>query len=69
LATRRSTAAASELRCPASAPCRHGGCQIAQVAVDPGIGAVIVEKIVAVHDVGRIINPLTASSQVQGGIL
>jgi CO/xanthine dehydrogenase Mo-binding subunit len=45
------------------------GCQIAQVAVDPGIGAVIVEKIVAVHDVGRIINPLTASSQVQGGIL
>jgi CO/xanthine dehydrogenase Mo-binding subunit len=45
------------------------GCQIAQVAVDPGIGAVIVEKIVAVHDVGRIITPLTASSRVQGGIL
>jgi len=30
---------------------------------------VIVERIWAVHDVGRIINPLTASSQVEGGIL
>jgi xanthine dehydrogenase YagR molybdenum-binding subunit len=28
-----------------------------------------VERIVAVHDVGRIINPLTASSQVEGGVL
>jgi xanthine dehydrogenase YagR molybdenum-binding subunit len=45
------------------------GCQIAQVAVDPGLGIVIVERIVAVHDVGRIVNPLTASSQVEGGIL
>ena len=45
------------------------GCQIAQVAVDPGLGEVRVERIVAVHDVGRIVNPLTASSQVEGGIL
>jgi xanthine dehydrogenase YagR molybdenum-binding subunit len=45
------------------------GCQIAQVAVDPGLGEVQVERIVAVHDVGRIVNPLTASSQVEGGIL
>ncbi len=28
------------------------GCQIAQVAVDPGLGRVIVERIWAVHDVG-----------------
>ena len=27
------------------------------------------ERIVAVHDVGRIVNPLTASSQVEGGVL
>ena len=33
------------------------GCQIAQVAVDPGLGEVRVERIVAVHDVGRIVNP------------
>jgi xanthine dehydrogenase YagR molybdenum-binding subunit len=45
------------------------GCQIATVAVDPGLGSVRVERVVAVHDVGRIVNPLTASSQVEGGIL
>ena len=45
------------------------GCQIAQVAVDPGTGEVRVERIVAVHDVGRIVNPLAASSQVEGGVL
>ncbi len=45
------------------------GCQIAQVSVDAALGEVRVERIVAVHDVGRIINPLTASSQVEGGIL
>jgi xanthine dehydrogenase YagR molybdenum-binding subunit len=45
------------------------GCQIAQVSVDPALGEVRVERIVAVHDVGRIVNPLTASSQVEGGVL
>ena len=45
------------------------GCQIAQVAVDAALGEVRVERIVAVHDVGRIVNPLTASSQVEGGVL
>ena len=45
------------------------GCQIAQVAVDPGLGEVRVERVVAVHDVGRIVNPLLASSQVEGGVL
>jgi len=45
------------------------GCQVAAVAVDPGLGIVAVEHIWAVHDVGRIINPLLASSQVEGGVL
>ncbi len=45
------------------------GCQIATVAVDPGLGEVRVEQVVAVHDVGRIVNSLTASSQVEGGVL
>jgi CO/xanthine dehydrogenase Mo-binding subunit len=45
------------------------GCQIAQVAVDPGTGVVRVERVVAVHDVGRIVNPLAASSQVEGGVI
>ena len=45
------------------------GCQIAQVSVDPALGEVRVERIVAVHDVGRVVNPLAASSQVEGGVL
>jgi xanthine dehydrogenase YagR molybdenum-binding subunit len=45
------------------------GCQIAQVAVDPGTGVVRVERVVAVHDVGRIVNPLGASSQLEGGVI
>ncbi len=45
------------------------GCQIAQVAIDASVGEVRVERIVAVHDVGRIVNPLGASSQAEGGIL
>ncbi len=45
------------------------GCQIARVAVDPGTGSVRVEGIWAAHDIGRVINPLGASSQVEGGIL
>ena len=45
------------------------GCQIAQVAVDTVTGLVTVERIVAVHDVGRIVNPMGARSQVIGGIL
>jgi CO/xanthine dehydrogenase Mo-binding subunit len=45
------------------------GCQIAQVAVDTLTGLVTVERIVAVHDVGRIVNPMGARSQVIGGIL
>ena len=45
------------------------GCQVAQVAVDAGTGVVTVERVVAVHDVGRIVNPLAASSQVEGGVI
>ncbi len=45
------------------------GCQVAQVAVDTRTGAVTVERICAVHDVGRIINSMGAMSQVTGGVL
>jgi xanthine dehydrogenase YagR molybdenum-binding subunit len=45
------------------------GCQIARVAVDPAVGEVRVEQVVAVHDVGRVVNPLGASSQIEGGVL
>jgi xanthine dehydrogenase YagR molybdenum-binding subunit len=45
------------------------GCQVAQIAVDTRIGAITVERVWAVHDVGRIINPMGAISQVTGGVL
>jgi CO/xanthine dehydrogenase Mo-binding subunit len=45
------------------------GIQLAEVAVDVGTGEVRVEKVVAIHDVGRVINPLGARSQIEGGII
>jgi CO/xanthine dehydrogenase Mo-binding subunit len=48
---------------------RTFGAQFAEVEVDIGTGAVRVLRIVAVHDCGRIINPLTYSSQIEGGII
>jgi CO/xanthine dehydrogenase Mo-binding subunit len=45
------------------------GVQIAEVAVDVDTGEVRVERIAAVHDVGRILNTLGARSQVEGGIV
>ncbi|HEY0416043.1 MAG TPA: xanthine dehydrogenase family protein molybdopterin-binding subunit [Gaiellaceae bacterium] len=45
------------------------GVQVAEVAVDVETGEVWVERIAAVHDIGRVINPLGASSQIEGGII
>ncbi len=45
------------------------GVQVAEVAVDVETGEVRVDKIAAIHDVGRVINPLGASSQVEGGVI
>jgi xanthine dehydrogenase YagR molybdenum-binding subunit len=45
------------------------GIQVVEVAVDVETGEVQVERVAAVHDVGRIINTLGARSQVEGGII
>jgi xanthine dehydrogenase YagR molybdenum-binding subunit len=45
------------------------GAHFAEVEVDEATGVVRVLRIVAVHDAGRIINPLLARSQLEGGIL
>jgi xanthine dehydrogenase YagR molybdenum-binding subunit len=45
------------------------GIQVAEVAVDVETGEVRVERVAAIHDVGRVINPLGARSQVEGGII
>ena len=46
-----------------------GGVQFAEVAVDTETGVVRVERIVAVQDCGRPMNPRQIESQVQGGVL
>jgi xanthine dehydrogenase YagR molybdenum-binding subunit len=45
------------------------GVQVVEVAVDVETGQVKVERVAAIHDVGRIVNPLGAASQVEGGIV
>ncbi len=45
------------------------GCQFAEVEVDTETGVIRVLRIVAVHDAGRIVDPLTARSQVVGGVI
>jgi putative selenate reductase molybdopterin-binding subunit len=44
------------------------GAHFVEVEVDTQLGRVQILKYVAVHDSGRIINPLTADSQIRGGI-
>jgi xanthine dehydrogenase YagR molybdenum-binding subunit len=45
------------------------GCQFAEVEVDTWTGVVRVEKMLAVHDCGRVMNALTVRSQINGGII
>jgi putative selenate reductase molybdopterin-binding subunit len=44
------------------------GVQFVEVAVDTETGQVTVERVLMVADAGRVINPITASGQVEGGI-
>jgi xanthine dehydrogenase YagR molybdenum-binding subunit len=45
------------------------GAHFAQVFVNVETGQVRVERLVAAHDIGRVVNPLTAESQVFGGVV
>jgi CO/xanthine dehydrogenase Mo-binding subunit len=44
------------------------GAHFARVAVDPASGSVEVERYCAVHDVGRVLNPVGLEGQLEGGI-
>jgi xanthine dehydrogenase YagR molybdenum-binding subunit len=46
-----------------------GGVQFAEVAVDTETGIVRVERLTAVHDCGRPINPRQLESQIHGGVI
>ena len=45
-----------------------GGCHICELEIDPDTGVVDVVNVVAVDDVGRIINPMIVEGQVHGGL-
>jgi len=45
------------------------GVHVAEVAVDVETGEIWVDRVAAIHDVGRVINPLGASSQIEGGVI
>jgi CO/xanthine dehydrogenase Mo-binding subunit len=42
---------------------------VAEVEVDVETGLVTVVKMTAVHDVGRVLNPVTLEGQIEGGVL
>lgn len=44
------------------------GAQIAELEVDMKLGTTKVRRITAAHDLGRVINPLLAEGQIEGGI-
>lgn len=44
------------------------GCYVAEVEIDRETGAVFVDRLVAVDDVGRVLNPAAVKGQVQGGV-
>lgn len=54
---------------PTNVAIRTFGAQFAEVEVDIETGVVRVLKIIASHDSGRILNPLTTSSQVEGAVI
>ncbi len=45
------------------------GVHVVEAAVDVETGEVRIERVAAIHDVGRIVNPLGAESQVEGGVI
>jgi xanthine dehydrogenase molybdenum-binding subunit len=44
------------------------GAHVARVEVDPEFGSVAVREIIAIHDIGKAINPTGAEGQIEGGV-
>ncbi len=50
-------------------PCYGWAAAVAEVDVDPDTGEVVVRSVVSADDVGRAINPVLATGQIEGGTL
>ena len=44
------------------------GVQMAEIEVNKELGTIKIEKITAVHDLGKVVNPLLAEGQIEGGV-
>lgn len=67
--TRPDTYGAHPMKFMGGSSYQIAGVQFAEVSVDTWTGVVAVERVLAIHDCGRVMNPLTARSQVQGGVI
>ena len=54
---------------PARAPITSFAAQVAEVEVDPGTGQVKVKKLTTVHDSGTVLNHLSYTGQIDGGVI
>jgi carbon-monoxide dehydrogenase large subunit len=45
-----------------------GGCHVCELEIDPETGVVSLDRIIAVDDVGTVINPMIVEGQIQGGL-
>jgi aerobic carbon-monoxide dehydrogenase large subunit len=67
-ATEKGSSLAAEVDFTAPGPTFPFGAHLAVVEVDTETGKVVLRRIVAVDDAGRILNPLLAEGQVHGGL-
>ncbi|MDH3443311.1 MAG: xanthine dehydrogenase family protein molybdopterin-binding subunit [Deltaproteobacteria bacterium] len=54
---------------PSRAPITSFAAQVAEVEVDPGTGQVRVTKLTTVHDSGTVLNRLSYTGQIDGGVI
>ncbi len=53
----------------ATQPSFPNGCHVCEVEIDPDTGHVTLDRYTVVDDIGRVLNPLLAHGQVQGGVV
>ncbi|BCH21491.1 xanthine dehydrogenase family protein molybdopterin-binding subunit [Mesorhizobium sp. L-8-3] len=53
---------------PGAAPNYPNGCQVCELEIDPDSGEVILDRMIAFDDVGRILNAMLCEGQIHGGI-
>jgi len=54
---------------PSRAPITSFAAQVAEVEVDPGTGQARVKKLTTVHDSGTVLNHLSYTGQIDGGVI